>query len=1850
MINRKRCCETQKKTKWKFAPILLSAVLIVLSGCGHGNKNKTAQKPSYSVETAKEISYITGGVISSTEPVRVRFTHPIVDNNQVNAPLKLPVFRFSPEIPGHAVWQDGKTLAFIPDHPLKLGQSYTGKLDLSKLFPNRKKPALKEIPISFQVAKRELLRMDGQFTGSPSGDASLAAFEGTMDFSEPCTINMVKKAVSVKLDGRPVQAVWMIREDQKRFTFTISDISRGKSSRTLTVYVNPKPLGISSPMERTYLLDPAKVFKVSRSQQVQEGGPGIALIFSDRLDMKQDINGFISIKPAVKFTMKKSGRKIILTGEFKPGQGYTVTAREGIRSIWGSRLKKAAVYTVTFQNLKPAIQFVKDGIFLPSGNKQQLRFTAVNVRRVTVSVMKVFSSTLGQYLQVAEIDAKKNRRSSFNESERVGVKVAEQNLSLSGKLNDKEQYAIDLHKLIKKGELGMFLIRVSFNRNDMMPETKEARYGEYSDWNNDPKGPGYVWTHGNIYKPVLLTDIGLTHFSTGKHHVIVATNLISGKPLAGVSVELRTYQDQVIQTTVTNRDGKAEFAKVSDKVYYVRGRYRGNTTFLLNSAMAWNVSSFNIGGSDVNQDNLRAFLFTDRGVYRPGDEVHLALIVRNEDGSFPENHPVSLKLTNPRQQVALETTLRKGKDGIYAFRFRTSETDPTGVWQAEVTAGSRTFVHPIRIETVVPYKLKVRIKAEPPALTPDRKKLSLALSAKYLFGTPASGLNATLSLSLKKGRSTFKNFPGFRFVNETINFRSVTTQILNKKLDANGTAKASWTVPDTVTAPGPLVAEINGRVLEKGGRPNLNRIYVPVHTYNYYVGLRKPDFEYGYARTGEPFTVNAILVNTKGEAVSGHPVQWRLYRNNRFWWWEYRNRSSFQLKFKSDINTEKVASGEITSASLPVPIRINPEKRGEYYLEVQHGDGHTAGFFFSAYAWGESAGGGKTAGMIVLKADQPGYHPGETAVVTFPTPESGTLIYAVLKGNDILQTRVGDVGSDHKTSIKVPITADMAPNVYVAVSVIQPHNQTLNDRPMRLYGVVPLMVSAPDSHPSLKISVADKLKPGQKFQVGIQTGDHKPAQLFVAVVDEGLLDLTGFSTPDPWKFFYHKERLSAVISDVFPWVIGADKGDPFNVFSVGGDMRMAMTAAARQRKEEEGKRRRFKPVDMFRGPVSTDSSGKVVLNFTMPEYIGAVRIMAVAAAGTRYASAEKSVAVKKDLMVLPTLPRVVHPGDRIQVPVTVFAMKKHIGTVTVNISATGAAKVAGSSERKLTFDKTGEKDIFFTLEIPQALGNADIRIEARSSRDSAVHTTQLQSVQVSPRMYEWHTTPVKPGQSVTLKIPDKGMPGSNHARIVIRKRAELNIGHRLNWLLHYPYGCVEQTTSAAFPQLYLKILTHLTPEQEEKSDAIINRTIERLRKFQLADGGMSYWPGSTFLSPWGTNYAGHFLLEAKKRGYHVPEDMLSAWLQFEKSRAESTLDSMTTRTYRLYLLALAGQGNRGAMNLIRENALNKLSDTQKWLLAAAYKLSGMAETATDILKETGKNTVKSNNFDETYGSELRNQAILLELATRFRNWPMAEKKYTLIAKRLSSGEWLSTQTVAYSLLALGTYVDATSLHNGKPDKLSGTVTFPDKSVQSFDTAALSTGFELKKDFGKSITVKISPSVPLKQVYAVMEWDGIPASPVVAVMPKADGMSVKVEFLNENGMPVNPASLKQGTVFWGHFRVRCHKGQAYILHVALEQMLPTGWEIENTRLSGEAMPAWSRKWNLGYANYTDIRDDRIRWFFNLNRSRPLDFLVKLNAVSAGKFILPATVSRAMYNKTLQAVVPGRFVSVTRAKEN
>ncbi|MEJ2054192.1 MAG: alpha-2-macroglobulin family protein, partial [Calditrichaceae bacterium] len=905
--------------------------------------------------------------------------------------------------------------------------------------------------------------------------------------------------------------------------------------------------------------------------------------------------------------------------------------------------------------------------------------------------------------------------------------------------------------------------------------------------------------------------------------------------------------------------------------------------------------------------------------------------------------------------------------------------------------------------------------------------------------------------------------------------------------------------------------------------------------------------------------------------------------------------------------------------------------------------GHTASFFINAYHWGQSPATGKDAGILAIKTDKPQYNPGDNALVTFPTPQNATILYTLEKGNDILETRWYASGSNEfEKTIRIPVTRDMLPNVYASIAVLQTHDQMVNDRPIRMYGVVPINVEEASTRLDLQINMPDELNPEKEFEVEIQTLDKREAQLTVAVVDEGLLSLTQFKTPDPWKAFFKKQRLGVQTYDLFSQVIGVNKGDVFRTFSIGGGME---AESYREGQLEQQKAKRFKAVVMFKGPVMTDSRGRAKVKFTMPNYIGAVRVMVVAAKNNQYGHAEKTTPVKSDLMVMPTLPRVIGPNDRIKLPVTVFAMKENLGDVQVKLTLDGPLSVIGEAVvRRLNFTKTGERDIQFEINAKPAVGVAKVKIEAASSNMTAHYETEISVRSSSPRISETLQEVVEKGESVKLTVPDKGLAGSNKATISIQRRPNLKLTRRILWLIRYPYGCIEQTVSSVFPQLYLPEFFPNPRDAKRDIDRNVNAAIRRLRKFQVASGGFAYWPGQKDASPWGTSYAGHFLIEAKKLGYNIPEDMYNNWLKFQKAQVSRAKYSLMAKVYLNYTLALAGESSFGGLNVIRENDIKKLSDTQKWLLAAGYHLSGAQSAAAKVLASAGLNVREYHEFANTYGSTLRDKSIILEQLILFKRWDAAQKLAEEIATVLSSNTWYSTQSTAFMLMALGKYFNAVEGENNKKPVMAGTIILPNGKEVDFETEKINYLVQIDEGFGKEVQVKLDKESTVNRAFAIVNWSGLPLEYLGE--NEEQNLKLNVEWLDEDGMKMNPADVTQGQTFWAHFKVAQLPGyNKRIEEIALVQVLPSGWEIDNTRLSGEAKPGWMKKMRLGREEYLDIRDDRIMWFFDLSSYRDkLDFVVKLNAVTAGEFILPPTLVEAMYNNSYRASKAGQKVIV------
>jgi len=1821
--------------------VFCAAFIILLLSCGPAQKREPIL---YTTDIAELISQSTAGLIRANDTIQVKFVDGMVDKTMIGKETKSNPFSFEPGISGTTVWTDASTLTFTPSKPLKHREKYYGKLHMKDLFAKWSDQAPQIFEFEFDVASPEIISCEGDFYLKVPDDPSVILYKATLSFSEPLELEQVKDAFKLTADGKRMDTA-ISKNTDGTFSVTSEEIKRTAKRKIFTIVVDKKPIDMSDSFKKTFNLEPLGIFIPTGYNVLDDRDhPSFSISFSDDLDIAQDVTGLVRVEPAIPVKIRITEKSIYLSGDFVYGETYSVTVDKGVRSKWGTKTQQKLTRSIKLKDLKPQISFSSDGVFLPSSNSQTLRFQTVNVKNVNVEIKKVFENNLGQFLQTESLSSIRDRNTDFDDYYvgRVGVVVWSKKLAIGDQKNTWQQHEIDIKDLLKKGDKALYLVTIYFNSDDMIYQTGSRSDEYYEDsYYSDPESDGYLYRHGRIYKPVIQSDIGLTYKKAGNKHLVFASDLITAKPLSGVKVSLFTYQNEKVDTMETNANGFADFPNPQKEIYYVVGEKDTSRTVIKCNEMNWNLSTFDIGGEKLQASGIKAFIYTERGVYRPGDPINFSVIVRNEKNTFPDGHPVTVKIYNPKNQLFHNQTQTTAKNGLYVFPFTTRQEDMTGNWRADFAVGSDVFSHTFKVETVVANRLRINVEPSKQRLNNADTALDIKVVSQYLMGNPASGLETSVTVRVDDLEKTFKSYPGYRFTDIASQFTPLENIIFDSYLNENGEALVNWSVPDFNKPPSALSAEIETRVVENGGRGVVRSVYVPVDPYPYYVGLEKPAPGSQYGTIGSAMSFKTVCVNPSGNPVSGRTLTYTIYKNSYYWWWEYDEGSDRHLRFKSDNHTEKVTQGTVTSMSVPATVKFIPEFWGEYLLEVQDEDGHISSQFFSAYYWGDNSAARKGDDIITVKTNRSKYRPGETAVVSFPAPAEGIALVSVEKGNTILFAQPYPVTStEGMMRVNVKITEAMLPNAYISVSIIQPHEQTKNDRPMRMYGIVPVEVEDAGTHHYITLSTADRLEPNKPFTVDIQTADGQPTQCTVAVVDEGLLDLTDFRTPDPWKWFFRRETLSVTSFDMYDHVIGANKGDIFKRFSVGGDMDSYRLG------QQGDKTQRFKPVCMFKGPITTDASGHASVNFEMPNYIGSVRVMVIAADNNRYGNVEKAVPVKTPLMILPTLPRFLGANDEIKIPVTVFAAQDDVKDVTVTISATGPVTLLGEKTKTVTFTKQGDKDLTFALKAQPALGKAVITITAVSGSYISKEETEIGVQPPAPRMFDSITKDGKPGSKLTFTVPDKGVPGSNTAVVRISRMPKLNIGRRLEWLIHYPYGCVEQTTSSVFPQLYLKDIVKTSDAQGRDIDRNINAAIKRLSRFQLSSGGFSYWPGSQDVSIWGTNYAGHFLYEAKQKGYDVPEEMIDRWLKFQKSRSVSSKDSLTERVYRLYLLALAGAPQMGPMNIIRENEQKNLSNLDRWLLGGAYKLAGSEKVALELIRSAVFHVKEYYEFGGTYGSAMRDKAMMLDVLVNFQDWKNCRMLFDELAARLDTYDWYSTQTIAYSLLAMGKYMNVLSGDPNEKKLLDGTLTLPDGTTVPFSTENVTWSYPIDKGFGKTVTVALSTKTNIPTAFVSLEWSGIPN--VSSLPTMSSNLALSMEFINEEGVTVNPALTTQGDRFWAHITVtRTDKNNYALENCALVQILPTGWEIENTRLSGEDTPSWAEGLILNRESYTDIRDDRVMWFFDYPRNiKRLDFIVKINAVTAGTFALPSTLVETMYNNDFRAVLSGKQVIVQK----
>jgi uncharacterized protein YfaS (alpha-2-macroglobulin family) len=920
--------------------------------------------------------------------------------------------------------------------------------------------------------------------------------------------------------------------------------------------------------------------------------------------------------------------------------------------------------------------------------------------------------------------------------------------------------------------------------------------------------------------------------------------------------------------------------------------------------------------------------------------------------------------------------------------------------------------------------------------------------------------------------------------------------------------------------------------------------------------------------------------------------------------------------------------------------RVNYPDWGRYLIVVQDSSGGHAASQIVYIDWPGWAGRSLESGqgsqsMLSLNPEKPSYNTGEKISISFPSNKDAAALAIVEKGGEIVR-REWVSCNDGVTSYEFSAEPSMVPNVYVHITMLQPHLQAQNDLPIRLYGIVPVMVKDARVVLNPRINAPETWQAESRASFTVSESSGRPMAYTVAVVDEGLLGLTRHNLPNPGNTFYAREASFLKSWDLFQEVIGAYSGKLETLLAIGG----GDDEAADANKETQ----RFKPVVRFFGPYELKAGEQKTENFDLPPYIGALRIMVLAASSSNesrssssnnaqraYGTAETSVKVNSDLMVFASLPRLLSPNDEVEIPVYVNSYRDGNRSVRVALNVPGAA-VQGQSTQNVTFNRSGEQLVRFRVRAPANPGQLRFTVTAESAGlTTARHVTDMEVRSTAIPVTKSVHSLISPGETWRGNLDYPGRAETNTLVMGFSRLPPLNLESRLGYLISYPHGCVEQTTSGAFPQLYLDKILDLSNERRAEIRTNINGGIERLSGMQITSGGFSYWPSDETAHDWSSSYVGHFLLEAKKAGYAVRDSVIKNWVNYQKNAAASWQarnGRFVEQSYRLYTLALAGEADLGSMNRLREQRDLPLQST--WRLAAAYWYAGQRDTARNMVRGLSLPQGEYRELSGTFGSSLRDKAMILETLVLLGTGQGASSDelgrtrglVEEISNALSGERWLSTQETAYALIAMAPYMQ----QNAQAGALTLNYTAAGRSGNvTFNSAFAEESLGSVSGTSGAYTFANRSAVP---VYVRLTARGLPEEGSEPAL--SEGLSLTVQYRDSNGRPMEIQNLNPGDDMEVRVTVRNGHSQP-VEEIALIIPVPASWEIINTRLLGASLPSNIR--------YQDIRDDRVMTYFNLNRNEEKTVSFRVNRTYNGSFFRPAVHAYAMYDESIRALIPG-----------
>ena len=1850
----------------------------------------------------------TQGIVSKSSPIQINFNRDVIDDSLVGKDASKVMF-ISPAIKGNPIFESKSQIVWQPQEPLAPGITY--KVSVKPLglkdVPQKVAPfqfSFNVIPLEYQINTFGL--------SSVSKSTEEMMLKGSLLVSDSIADDAVQSILTAKLQNKTLPVEWLHDSNGKEHNFVIRDIKRDSFETTLQLSWNGEKANMKSKGHKDIAIPSTNAFEIINISVIHDvkSIPFVEVRFSDELDRSQNLNGLVELAKN-KHSVHVNGNVINIYPKRNISGDYTVRLHKGIKAKNGNKvLSEKIEKSVSFNDTKPQVKFAGKGTILPPNAILDIPFDAVGVSAVDVTAFKIYPENIAQFLQL-------NGLSGSSEIRRGGRYLWRKTIPLKpADPNQWNRFSFNVTDLMKEHPGGLLRLTVSIKRShstyscpgSTSPiDKREAplkNWEDYgvnqasgwdgiSDYYEDSSPNNYNWDQRNnpcsdsYYRygnnkttssqNFIASNIGLITKQDAKGNLqVISTDIRTAKPLTGTEFEVRNFQGQVLSKGTSDGSGFANI-ELSDTPFLLVAKKFEDTTYLkLNTKTALAVSHFDVGGEKIKK-GIKGYIYGERGVWRPGDDIFLTFVLQNTSSKdlakvkLPEKHPVTMKLIDPQGRVVKTKTSTDSVGGFYAFKFKTAEEAQTGNWLIKAFVGGSTFSKSLMIETVRPNRLKLELSFKDKDSAIDTNKdtevlyssdgeVEGTLFSQWLHGATANKLKADISVKFTKKKTAFGKYTDYVFDDPARSLRSKDQALLKGRLDEEGYLRFNKKLKVDGKPAGMLKAKFTSRVFEDGGAFSISRSSVDYHPYDNYVGLKLPkgDATRGMLLTDIMHTVNLASLNAKGEDVSLDKVQVSLYKIHWKWWWD---KSADSLAQYADSKHKKLLQQDIvntTEGSGEWKFQIKYPEWGRYLvracdIEGTHCTGKTVYIDWPGWAGRAQEEGSGAASRLNLFSDKPAYSVGQTATIQLPAAAQGRALLTVETGSQILEQRWVDFeqaakkdGQENRVQFKLKITENMAPNVYVHMTLLQPHQGKNNDRPIRLYGIIPIEVSNPKSYLFPTLEASNEWRPESKQTVKVSEANGQEMNYTLAIVDEGLLGLTSFKTPNLHRHFYRKEALGIKTWDLFDDVVGAYGGKLERMLALGG-------GDEEENEDDDSKKRRFPPVVKYFGPFNLKAGATAEYEVELPPYLGAVRVMLIAGNmlndTAAYGKTQQSIFVRQPLMMQTSLPRVLGPDEEVVVPVSLFVMGEAIKDVKISLQTDDLVSLVGEAEQQVIIDKVGEKTAFIKIRTGNKSGKTQLKFTAIAGENGEHVSTKEINLDIRRANQETTRTITKviePNTSWENKAEAFGIAGTNQAVLELSSVPSLNLKKRLDYLTRYPHGCLEQTTSAVFPQLYLSNVMELSEKQQQETEHHVRRAIDKLQRFQKVSGEFSYWPGGSgagSINAWASIYAGHFLVEAQKLGYSIPSTMLRKWLSQQSRQAQEYVDGSDryshSQAYRLYVLALAGKSQLGAMNRLRESAnivgessQNTLNKKGRWLLASAYQAASQPAAAQALIQGMSLEVADVGRSDGTFSSTLGDLGLRLDNLVALNKKQDANKILERIATEMSGDSYQSTQGIAWALMGVSRYLDGdTSTFTAKLNE-NGSAT-EINSKKSFASTRL-----LKAD--ADITVENTSPVKL---FANLVNSGLPVAG--NEISQEQGLEMDVVFTIRDDNQKNSWNKIADNDEW-----KVLQGKDTRISVTVRNT--SNFNIENIALTIpaaaglEITSATEKESGQGHFTHRDLRDDRIHYYFYLGKGKSKNFYLSANASYQGRFYQPAITVEAMYDGNIKATQKGRWLDIVK----